>query len=176
MLDIPPGKDPPERIYVHIENPKGSRVKYEYDEELGVLRFDRAIGTSNVFPTNYGSMPSTRGEDGDPLDVLLLFDEPLLPGCVVDARPIGMLDMVDEKGGDSKILAVPTGDRRYDEVKSYEDLGDYELKRIENFFSVYKDLEKPVKWTKVNGWKGPDEAKAKIMEAIERETHSMHSA
>ena len=146
-----------------IEIPKGSRNKYEYDERTGKLLLDRVLYSSVHYPTDYGFIPETRAPDGDPLDILVVIHEPTFPGCIVPARPIGGLDMLDEKGSDFKILAVPTGDPRFDTTRELRDLEPHWLKEIETFFATYKLLEgKP---TEVRGWHTTAEAWQAIAQA-----------
>ena len=144
-------------VLAFIEIPRGSRNKYEYDEEKALFRLDRVLYSSVHYPTDYGFIPDTLADDGDHLDILGLVQEPTFPGCVIEARPLGGLDMADEKGGDFKVLAVPVDDPRYHHVRSLEGLGDHWLREIETFFSTYKLLEP--KTTEVLGWH--DEAKAR---------------
>ncbi len=137
-------------MLAYIEIPRGSRNKYEYDEELGGLKLDRVLYSSVHYPTDYGFIPDTLAEDGDHLDILVLMQEPSFPGCYIEARPIGGLDMSDEKGPDFKVLAVPVGDPRYQHVTDLSHLGDHWLREIETFFDTYKLLEP--KQTEVLGW------------------------
>lgn len=137
-------------VIAFIEIPRGSRNKYEYDETLGRLRLDRVLYSSVHYPTDYGFIPETLAEDGDHLDILVLMQEPTFPGCLIDARPIGGLDMADEKGPDFKVLAVPVGDPRYQHVSDLTHLGQHWLREIETFFDTYKLLEP--KQTEVLGW------------------------
>jgi inorganic pyrophosphatase len=139
-----------ESVLAFIEIPRGSRNKYEFDEELGRLKLDRVLYSSVHYPTDYGFVPDTLAEDGDHLDILVLMQEPTFPGCYIEARPIGGLDMSDEKGSDFKVLAVPVGDPRYQEVTDLASLGEHWLKEIETFFDTYKLLEP--KQTEVLGW------------------------
>lgn len=141
-----------------IEIPRGSRNKYEVDHETGAIRLDRVLFSSVHYPTDYGFIPDTHAADGDPLDVLVIVEEPTFPGCRVPIRPIGVLRMRDEKGVDEKILAVPTGDPRFDDIQDIKNLGSHWLAEIENFFNTYKVLEG--KYSYVEGWLGADEAKA----------------
>ena len=149
-----------------IEIPKGSRNKYEYDERTGKLLLDRVLYSSVHYPTDYGFIPETRAPDGDPLDILVVIHEPTFPGCIVPARPIGGLDMLDEKGSDFKILAVPTGDPRFDTTRELRDLEPHWLKEIETFFATYKLLEP--KDTEILGWHDADHAWAVIAECEAR--------
>jgi inorganic pyrophosphatase len=143
-----------------IEIPRGSRNKYEYDHVAGVFRLDRVLYSSVHYPTDYGFIPDTLGEDDDPLDILVVVHEPTFPGCIVEARPLGGLDMSDEKGSDFKVLAVPVGDPRYAHVTHLGELGDSWLREIETFFATYKLLEP--KQTEVLGWHDAEEAWAVI--------------
>jgi inorganic pyrophosphatase len=154
-------------IDAFIEIPRGSRNKYEFDEETGRLRLDRVLYSSVHYPTDYGFIPETTAPDGDHLDILVITHEPTFPGCWVEARPIGGLDMVDEKGGDFKVLAIPTGDPRFDSISSLDDIEQHWLREIETFFSTYKLLEE--KWTEVRGWH-PIEAAWEMIEQA-RETY-----
>jgi inorganic pyrophosphatase len=140
----------PGLIEVVVEIPRGSRNKYELDKERGVLVLDRVLYSSVHYPTDYGFISGTLALDGDALDALVVVDEPTFPGCHVIARPIGVLDMQDEKGPDQKILAVPIGDPRFAGIHGLHDIGEHWLREIENFFQTYKALE--AKWTKVVGW------------------------
>jgi inorganic pyrophosphatase len=137
-------------IEVVVEIPRGSRNKYEFDKDRGVVVLDRVLYSSVHYPTDYGFITGTLALDGDALDALVVVDEPTFPGCHVMARPIGVLDMRDEKGPDQKILAVPVGDPRYADIHDLNDIGQHWLKEIENFFQTYKALED--KWTDVVGW------------------------
>lgn len=151
---------------VTIEIPKGSRVKYEVDHETGRVRLDRVLFTSMQYPTHYGYFENTLGEDGDPLDALVLLqDFDLHPGVIVESRPIGVFNMTDDGGGDAKILCVPV-DARFDHIQEVTDVSDFLIKEIEHFFTRYKDLE-PGKWVKVLGWEGPESAKKEVLDGIE---------
>ena len=167
--DLPAGKKPPEDIYVVVEIPMGSSIKYEIDHDNGVIFVDRFLYTSMVYPANYGFVPRTLAEDGDPIDVLVLSREPVAPGTVIRARPIGVLLMEDESGKDEKILAVPVSklDPTWDSVKDVSDCAEATLNRIKHFFERYKELE-PGKWVKVKEFKGAKEAMELISEAIKR--------
>ena len=147
-------------VLAFIELPRGSRNKYEYDPASGAIRLDRVLYSSVHYPSDYGFVLDTLGEDGDPLDVLVLVQEPTFPGCVVPARPIGGLDMHDEKGSDFKVVAVPVGDPRYRHVTDLAQLGDHWFREIETFFATYKQLEG--KTTEVLGWHDAEEACAVI--------------
>ncbi len=155
-------------IEVFVEIPRGSRNKYEYDKERGLFKLDRVLFSSVHYPTDYGFIFDTLSMDGDPLDVLVIMDTPTFPGCVVDARPIGILDMTDEQGHDEKILAVPTHDPRYRHITRLEHIGPHWQREIENFFATYKALED--KWTELVGWKDAPEAWL-VIEESERRHH-----
>lgn len=164
------GNNPPEEVNVIVEVPVGGEpIKYEMDKESGTLVVDRFLYTSMRYPGNYGFIPHTLSEDGDPCDVLIANQRGIVPGAVVAVRPVGVLRMQDEAGGDEKIIAVPTTrlTRRYEKVHSYMDLPDITLKQIEHFFQHYKDLESS-KWVKVLGYGDAEEAKGLIRDAIER--------
>lgn len=164
------GPDAPSEVNVLIEIPQGgSPVKYEIDKESGVLVVDRFLHTAMSYPANYGFVPCTLCDDGDPSDVLVISEVPVIPGCVIRSRPIAALKMRDEKGGDEKILAVPV-DRLhpfYSKVRSVADLPEILTRRIEHFFSHYKDLEEN-KWVKVDGWTDAAGAEQLVREAMER--------
>lgn len=170
FTNLPAGKNVPDDVNVVIEIPMhGEPIKYEVDKESGTIFVDRFMATSMHYPCNYGYIPQTLGEDGDPLDMLVLAPIALIPGVVIRARPIGMLDMEDEAGGDQKILAVPISKVTpiYDEVTSFRDLPALTYQRIEHFFSTYKDLE-PGKFVKVRGWKEAEAARQEILKGIQR--------
>lgn len=148
-------------IDVVIEIPRGSRNKYEYDHEAGVIRLDRRLFTATTYPADYGFIPETLAEDGDPLDALVLLEDPTFPGCWVSARPVGVFWMEDDKGPDAKVLCVPAGDPRWGRVTDIADLPGYLTDEIEHFFDVYKVLE-PDKHTNVRGWEGAQAALGEI--------------
>jgi inorganic pyrophosphatase len=164
----------PESIDVTIEIPQGSRNKYEYDHATGQIRLDRVLHSSVHYPADYGFLRNSLSQDGDPLDVLVIVLDPTFPGCVVPARPIGVLRMRDDKGDDEKILAVPSGDPRFDDVSDLPDLHGHWLKEIEHFFATYKLLEE--KDTELYGWEGADEARRVIREACERYTRTLQGS
>jgi inorganic pyrophosphatase len=163
LKDVAPGIA--EEMNVIIEIPMGSRVKYELDKETGLIKFDRVLYSPMHYPANYGFVPQTLWDDGDPLDVLVLGYEALVPGCLVEARPIGVLDMIDGGDGDAKVLAVPTSDPRYKEVKDLGDVEPHILEEIKHFFKVYKDLQK--KKVEVGEWRNAAEAKKDFAKSIE---------
>jgi inorganic pyrophosphatase len=167
---IPAGKNPPDDINVVIEIPAyGPPVKYEVDKDSGALMVDRFMRTAMFYPANYGFVPNTLSDDGDPVDVLVVTPIPLQSGCVIRSRPVGMLNMTDEAGGDAKVIAVPVSKlyTLYDHVKSPEDLPPELLAQIKHFFENYKTLE-PGKWVKVEEWAGLDAARSEIQASIER--------
>jgi inorganic pyrophosphatase len=164
------GKNPPDDINCIIEVPIGGEpIKYEMDKAAGTLVVDRFLYTPMRYPGNYGFVPHTLSEDGDPIDVLIANTRPIIPGAVMNVRPIGVLRMEDDGGEDEKIIAVPTSKitLRHAHVKSYQDLPEITRQQIEHFFVHYKDLE-PGKWVKLKGWGDVDEARRLIGEAIER--------
>ena len=158
------GRNPPEEVNVVVEVPVGGEpIKYEMDKAAGTLVVDRFLYTAMRYPGNYGFIPHTLSEDGDPCDVLIANQRGIVPGAVIAVRPVGVLKMQDEAGGDEKIIAVPVPrlTRRYERVVRYTDLPEITLKQIEHFFEHYKDLEVG-KWVKVLGWEGPDSARAEV--------------
>ena len=164
------GKNPPLDVNVIIEIPLGGQpIKYELDKEAGTLVVDRFLYTPMSYPGNYGFVPHTLSEDGDPIDVLVCNTRPLVPGCVINVRPIGVLVMEDNAGHDEKIIAVPSPHltKRYENVLNYTDLPQITLDQVSHFFEHYKDLE-PGKWVKIGGWHDSARAKQMITEAIER--------
>jgi inorganic pyrophosphatase len=152
---------------VTIEIPKGQRNKYEVDHETGRVKLDRYLYTSFGYPADYGYIENTLGEDGDPLDCLVLLPESVYPGVIVDARPVGMFKMVDEAGGDDKVLAVPAGDPRWDHIQDISDVPQFELDAIKHFFVHYKDLE-PGKHVEAADWTGRADAEAEVTASIAR--------
>jgi inorganic pyrophosphatase len=152
---------------VTIEIPQGSRNKYEVDHQTGRIRLDRLLFTSTRYPADYGYVEDSLGEDGDPLDALVLLDEPTWPGCLVRARPIGMFHMRDEAGGDDKILCVPAGDPRKDDIRELDDISEFDRLEIQHFFETYKDLE-PGKSVEGAHWAGRVEAEEVVRESVVR--------
>ena len=150
-----------------VEIPRGSRNKYEIDHETGHVWLDRRLFTAMAYPADYGYIAGTLGEDSDPLDVLVLLDEPTFPGCRVKARAVGVFWMRDDAGPDAKVLAVPANDSRWAGVLDLEDLPDHLLDEIKHFFEAYKDLE-PGKFSEVREWQGREAAELEITEAYER--------
>jgi inorganic pyrophosphatase len=170
LHNVTPGHGAPDAFNVIIEIPMNADpIKYEVDKETGALFVDRFMSTSMHYPCNYGYVPQTLSDDGDPVDVLVITPFPLVPGVVVTCRPIGLLRMDDEAGGDAKLLAVPIDKVLpiYRPWQKPEDLHEVRLHQIRHFFEHYKDLE-PGKWVRVKGWEGPDAARAEIRDSIER--------
>ncbi len=167
---IPVGANPPEDVNVIIEVPIGGEpIKYELDKDSGTLFVDRFLYTPMRYPGNYGFVPHTLSDDGDPIDVLVANTRPLIPGCVIACRPIGVLVMEDEKGQDEKVVAVPVShiSKRWEHVQEFSDLPQITRDQINHFFEHYKDLE-PGKWVKVESWGDATRAKQMIQEAVER--------
>jgi inorganic pyrophosphatase len=154
---------------VTIEIPKGQRNKYEVDHESGRVRLDRFLYTSMAYPTDYGFIEDTLGEDGDPLDALVLLPQSVFPGVIVEARPVGMFRMTDEAGGDDKVLCVPATDPRWEHLRDINHVSEYDRLEIQHFFEVYKDLE-PGKSVEGASWVGRTEAEAEILASRERRT------
>lgn len=164
------GSNPPDDINVIIEVPVGGEpIKYEMDKAAGTLVVDRFLYTPMRYPGNYGFIPHTLSPDGDPIDVLVCNTRAIIPGAIINCRPIGVLIMEDDGGVDEKLLAVPSSKltQRYDRVKTVGDLPSISVKQIEHFFAHYKDLE-PGKWVKIERWGDAEEARRLITEAIER--------
>jgi inorganic pyrophosphatase len=154
-------------VDVVIEIPRGSRNKYEMDQETGRIWLDRTLFTSTSYPADYGMVPGTLAEDDDPLDALVLVNEPTFPGCVIRSRPVGVFWMSDEHGPDAKLVCVPADDTRFEEWEDIADLPESMLNEISHFFDVYKDLE-PGKSSSTRGWGDAREARQVLAEAIER--------
>lgn len=167
---IKTGENPPYDINVVIEVPIGGEpIKYEMDKAAGALVVDRFLYTAMRYPGNYGFIPNTLSDDGDPCDVIVANTRAIIPGAVMSCRVVGVLLMEDESGNDEKILAVPSAKltRRYENINNYKDLPEITLQQIEHFFAHYKDLE-PNKWVKILGWGNAEEARAIVMRAIEQ--------
>jgi inorganic pyrophosphatase len=162
-----PVTEPERTIDVVVEIPRGSRNKYEYDHEADVIRLDRRLFSATVYPADYGFIPHTLGEDGDPLDALVLLDDPTFPGCWVASRPVGVFWMEDDKGPDAKIICVPAADPRWEKVQDIADVPDPLLAEIEHFFDVYKMLE-PDKHSNTRGYEGTGPAWTEIEAALAR--------
>jgi len=159
-IEVAIGKNCPEEINTLIEIPRGSTNKYEWDKESGYFKLDRVLYSPLFYPFNYGFIPHTHYLDGDPLDVLVMVSHPTFPGCIVEARPIGVLEMKDDKGPDEKILCVAARDPRFGHRTHFNQISPHTLKEIMHFFQVYKDLEE--KFVDVVGWHGPELAKKLI--------------
>ncbi len=164
-LSLIPAQPKPGLINVLIEIPAGSKNKYEFDKDLQAFALDRVLYSSVQYPYDYGFVPNTLADDGDPLDGMVLMDQPTFPGCVIAARPIGMLEMIDGGDRDEKILCVPDKDPRYAQVKSLEDIAEHRLAEISEFFKTYKNLEKKV--TEILGWKNVDQVMPLVEKCIE---------
>lgn len=170
LSKISSGKNVPDEVNVLIENPMGGDpVKYELDKESGVMFVDRFLHTAMYYPGNYGFIPHTLSQDGDPVDVLVIGTVPVIPGAVIRSRPVGVILMEDEAGLDEKIIAVPVAKLHpyHDNVEDYQDIRPILREQIEHFFAHYKDLEKN-KWVKLKGWGDAAEAKRLIAEGVER--------
>jgi inorganic pyrophosphatase len=154
---------------VTVEIPKGQRNKYEVDHATGRIRLDRTLFTSTQYPADYGFIEGTLGEDGDPLDALVLVQEPTFPGCLIRCRAIGMFRMTDEKGGDDKVLCVPSEDPRLEHLRDIHHVGEFDRLEIQHFFEVYKDLE-PGKSVEGASWVGRADAEAEIRASRDRYT------
>jgi inorganic pyrophosphatase len=169
LHNVTPGAKAPAQFNVIIEIPMNANpIKYEVDKETGAMFVDRFMSTAMHYPCNYGYVPQTLSDDGDPVDVLVITPFPLVPGVVVTCRPIGVLKMEDEAGGDAKLLAVPIDKilSIYTHWQKPEDMNELRLRQIQHFFEHYKDLE-PGKWVKVTGWEGPQAAMDEITSGIQ---------
>ncbi len=165
-LELPVGDKAPQIINAVIEIPSEGINKYEYDKEMHVFRLDRNLYSPVHYPGDYGFVPSTLGDDGDPLDVLVLVDAPSFPGCVMEVRPIGLLEMMDQGLGDEKILCVGKGNPRYNDVHNFSEIYPHMLREITHFFAIYKDLEG--KRVEVRGWQDAEVARKVVMAAKQR--------
>lgn len=163
LYEIHPGDDCPEIVRMIVEIPKNSSNKYEYDAKLGVFRLDRALYSPMHYPGDYGFIPGTIAEDGDPMDVLALVQEASFPGCLIEVRPVGILFMEDNAEGDQKVLAVPTRNPRYDQIHTMDQIFPHVRREIEHFFTIYKELEN--RTTHIRGWGGPPEARRAILDS-----------
>jgi inorganic pyrophosphatase len=162
--EISAGKDVPEVINVIVECPKGTKNKYEIDKETGLIKLDRAMKTSQDYPFDYGFVPQTLWEDNDALDVILLTTNPLAPSILVEARPIGLMKMIDGGEGDDKVIAVPKSDPRWDHIKDLKDVNPYTLKEMRHFYETYKTIEN--KTVEINGFKGRKDAIAAVKKGL----------
>lgn len=165
LSHLPIGSKAPDIVNVVIEIPAGSKNKYEYDEELKAIKLDRVAFAAMAHPYDYGFIPGTRSQDGDHLDAFVLLDHSVFPGCVVAARPIGLLTMIDDGEGDEKILCVPADDVRYNHIHDLSDISPHVTKEIQHFFEHYKDLQN--KKTEIKDWQGAEAAKAMIQSSVE---------
>ncbi len=165
-LNVPIGSRSPELVNAVVEIPAGGVNKIEYDKRLGIFRLDRPLFSPVHYPGDYGFIPSTLAEDNDPLDIIIMVVQPTFTGCLVESRPVGMLEMLDQGVKDEKILAVSSGNPRYQEVRDYTDVDAHLLLEIAHFFSIYKDLEG--KRTKTVGWRSATEAKQVIENCHQR--------
>lgn len=163
--EIPTGPSIPEIIYAVVEIPKGSRNKYEYDKDMEAFTVDRVLYSPFTYPAEYGIIPQTLWDDGDPMDILVLMREPTFPGCVIEVRPIGIMRMIDGEDTDDKILSVPVNDPIYKDVKNIDDVTDSLLNEIKHFFKEYKTLEG--KKTKILGWEGAEAASKALFHSME---------
>jgi inorganic pyrophosphatase len=163
LYELEPGPEMPEVVRVIVEIPKDSPNKYEYDGKLGVFRLDRALYSPMHYPGDYGFIPGTLAADGDPMDVLVLVNRPTFPGCLLEVRPIGVLNMVDQKELDQKIIGVSPRDPRYSEVHTLDQVAPHTKRELEHFFAIYKELEGRV--TQTQGWGGPQEARKVILDS-----------
>ncbi|MGJ3252780.1 MAG: inorganic diphosphatase [Elainellaceae cyanobacterium] len=159
-----PAQPKPGIVNVLIEIPAGSKNKYEFDKDMQAFAVDRVLYSSVQYPYDYGFIPNTLADDGDPLDGMVLMDQPTFPGCVIASRPIGLLEMIDKGDRDEKILCVPDSDPRYDYVKSLKDIAPHRLDEIAEFFRTYKNLEKKI--TEILGWKDVDKVAALVEECV----------
>lgn len=163
---IDPGPGSPEVVRMIVKIPKNSANKYEYDVVLGVFKLDRALYSPIHYPGDYGFIPGTAAEDGDPIDILALVEQPSFPGCMIDVRVIGLLNMEEEVASDRKILAVPLRNPRYDQIRTIDEVPAHIRKEIEHFFRIYKELEGKV--VRLHGWQGPDAAHEAVLKSRER--------
>ena len=163
LLDLDPGAESPEVVRMIVEIPKNSANKYEYDKKLGIFRLDRALYSPVHYPGDYGFIPGTLADDGDPLDVLVLVEVPSFPGCLIEVRPVGVLHLIDQSEEDLKVLAVPNGNPRYDQIHTIDQIFPHVRREIEHFFAIYKELQGAV--MKSQGWRGPIEARRAIVES-----------
>lgn len=163
-LSLIPAQPKPGLVNVLIEIPGGSKNKYEFDKDLNAFALDRVLFASVKYPYDYGFIPNTLADDGDPLDGMVIMDEPTFPGCIITARPLGMLEMIDGGDRDEKILCVPEEDPRYSHVKSLQDIAPHRLEEIAEFFRTYKNLEKKV--TEILGWQDVDAVKPLVEQCV----------
>jgi inorganic pyrophosphatase len=165
LYDLDPGPETPELVRMIVEIPKNATNKYEYDGKLGVFRLDRALYSPMHYPGDYGFIPGTLADDNDPMDILCLVNEPSFTGCMIEVRPVGILNMIDNEEGDQKVLAVPNRNPRYDQIHTMDQVFPHVKREIEHFFTIYKELEGRV--ARMEGWGGPKEARKAIMRSRE---------
>ena len=163
LYDLDPGPEVPELVRMIVEIPKGSANKYEYDGNLEMFRLDRVLYSPMHYPGDYGFIPGTLAGDGDPLDVICLVQDASFTGCLIEVRPVGILEMRDQREEDQKVLAVPKGDPRYDEIHTIDQVFPHVRREIEHFFQIYKELQGAK--TNIEGWGGPKEARKAITES-----------
>ncbi len=162
--DLKPGENIPENVYTIVEIPKGSRNKYEYNKEMEAFEVDRVLYSPVHYPADYGFIPQTTYDDGDPMDIIVLMDQPTFPGCIINSRPIGLMKMIDTGEKDYKILAVPVDDPRFNEINDISDLPEHIPKEIGHFFTVYKNLQG--KKVEILGWEDAESAKKELIRSI----------
>ena len=166
LYDLDPGPECPELVRMIVEILKNSANKYEYDRSLGLFRLDRVLYSPVHYPGDYGFIPGTMAADGDPMDVLALVEEPSFTGCLIEVRPVGVLNMIDQNETDQKIVGVPNRNPRYDQVHSLDQIFAHVRREIEHFFTIYKELEG--RTTATLGWGGPKDARKVIVESRDR--------
>jgi len=166
LHEIDPGPECPEIVRMVVEIPKNSGNKYEYDHALGVFRLDRTLYSPMHYPGDYGFIPGTLAEDDDPMDVLVLVDQPSFSGCLIEVRPVAVLNMVDSKKYDHKVISVPTRNPRYDQIHTLDQIFPHIRREIEHFFAIYKELEGKI--TEMRGWGDPREARKLIVDSRKR--------
>jgi inorganic pyrophosphatase len=167
--NLTPGPKPPEIVYAVVEVPKGSRNKYEYSKTAGVIKLDRVLYSPMHYPGDYGFIPQSYFDDGDPMDILIMMNEPTFPGCVIEARVLGMMKLIDKGEMDYKVLAVPNNDPNYGHIKTFEDVPQHFLDEVEHFFLTYKQLQKVVATSE--GWVGQEGTYRAIEGAIKEYRH-----
>jgi len=165
LHELPPGPDPPHIVNAIIEISRGGHNKYEYDPELDLFKLDRVLYSAVHYPAAYGFIPGTHAEDGDPVDILVITGEPTFTGCLIEARPVGLFRMRDEKGDDEKILSVPVADPHHNEIRDLSQVRAHFLREVEHFFHIYKELEG--KRVETLGWEGREAALSVIQKAID---------
>jgi len=161
LSDIDPGPACPEVVRMIVEIPKGSTNKYEYDAQLDVFKLDRTLYSPVHYPGDYGFVPGTKSDDGDPIDLVALVEQPSFTGCLIEVRPLGVLEMIDGEKTDLKILGVPIGDPRFDQIRTIDEVPPHVRREFEHFFTIYKELEG--KTVRIQGWKGLDAAHKAIL-------------